>query len=463
MRKNYEWALNETCKLLSVLTDDERFLNIDINLKRDRLKIRERTQLLKKNNSISVSSPSLCLEWDYVKNGSLKPEMFSSGSGEKVWWKCEAGHSWQSAINQRVRGNGCPYCSKRRVIPGETDLVSVNPDYLKEWDYDKNELLSPREFKVGSTKKVWWKCTECGKEWQSSIASRSMGHDCPECDKKKAYSRQVKAKIKKVGSFFESYPQVAEEWNYDKNGMLRPEMFTPSSGVKVWWRCSKCNNEWQAIIASRAKGHGCPICGIKKLCYSRTKKKVENAGSLLEKCPEVAKEWNYDKNVGLTPDKVTAKTNRKVWWKCSKGHEWEATVNRRSSGSGCPFCSGRKALIGFNDLTTTNPELVLEWDYEKNNELSPEMFTRGAETKVWWKCEKGHSWLASIGHRTSGRGCPYCCGKRHQQIKCVETGDTFSTFAEAARYCSMKSSGEIALACKNVRKTVGGYHWEYVY
>ena len=49
---------------------------------------------------------------------------------------------------------------------------------------------------------------------------------------------------------------------------------------------------------------------------------------------------------------VTPNSHKKVWWKCSKGHEWQAVVASRNRGSGCPYCSGRKAISGINDLET---------------------------------------------------------------------------------------------------------------
>ena len=64
--------------------------------------------------------------------------------------------------------------------------------------------------------------------------------------------------------------------------------------------------------------------------------------------PELAKEWNYEKNKGAingigqdisTPDRVMSSSSQKVWWKCSKGHEWMATVNSRECKRGCPFCA----------------------------------------------------------------------------------------------------------------------------
>ena len=125
--------------------------------------------------------------------------------------------------------------------------------------------------------------------------------------------------------------------------------------------------------------------------------------------PALAKEWHPYKNDHLTPANVTAGSHRKVWWVGSCGHEWKAEVKSRHAGRGCPYCAGRLLLKGFNDLETTNPKILKEWDYEKNNELEPCELQAGSHKKVWWKCKEGHSWQASPNHRISkGRGCPYC-------------------------------------------------------
>lgn len=131
--------------------------------------------------------------------------------------------------------------------------------------------------------------------------------------------------------------------------------------------------------------------------------------SLLETKPELAKEWHPTKNEKLTPDEVTIGSHKKVWWLGSCGHEWQAEIKSRCNGRGCPYCAGRLLLKGFNDIKTTHPELLKEWDNEKNNDLVPEDLQMGSHTKVWWRCSKGHSWQASPNERISkGRRCPYC-------------------------------------------------------
>ena len=128
--------------------------------------------------------------------------------------------------------------------------------------------------------------------------------------------------------------------------------------------------------------------------------------------PELAEQWNYDRNGALTPWDVTIGSGKKVWWKCSLGHEWEATIGSRTyQSNGCPYCAGKKAWPGFNDLASQRPDLAAEWNDKKNGTLTPQMVTVGSNKKIWWKCSLGHEWEAAISARTGkSNGCPYCAG-----------------------------------------------------
>ena len=121
-------------------------------------------------------------------------------------------------------------------------------------------------------------------------------------------------------------------------------------------------------------------------------------------------EWNVHKNGDMESD-LTIGSNKKVWWKCEKGHEWEASVVKRVNGTNCPFCSNKKVLRGYNDLVTTMPAIAQEWNYNRNTDLFPYDVVSGSNKRVWWKCKKGHEWEATINDRVSkGQVCPYCSG-----------------------------------------------------
>ena len=122
----------------------------------------------------------LLAQWHPRKNGPLNPEDVLPGSHRSVWWKCSEGHEWRAEINSRVKGNGCPICAGRVVIPGKNDLETVSPLLAAQWHPNKNGPLSPGEVTSGSKRKVWWRCVR-GHEWQASIKSRTQGAGCPVC------------------------------------------------------------------------------------------------------------------------------------------------------------------------------------------------------------------------------------------------------------------------------------------
>ena len=200
--------------------------------------------------------------------------------------------------------------------------------------------------------------------------------------------------------------ELMKEWDFEKNDELGvdPEKLTCGSHKKIWWKCQK-RHEWQAVIADRNRGRGCPYCAGKKVVKGYTDLQTIN--------PALAKEWNYEKNNELLPMDVMPNSNKKVWWKCSKGHEWQALIDSRNRGRGCPYCTGRKVLKGYTDLQTVNSELAKEWNYKKNNGLTPMDVTPNSDIKVWWTCKKGHAWQATIGSRHRGNGCPICYSERN--------------------------------------------------
>jgi len=88
---------------------------------------------------------NLLREWDAELNGDLTPQAVSHGSTREIWWRCQKGHSWKSAVYARTAGKGCPYCGGRRVIPGFNDLASQNGALAAQWDAVKNAPLRPEE------------------------------------------------------------------------------------------------------------------------------------------------------------------------------------------------------------------------------------------------------------------------------------------------------------------------------
>lgn len=369
-----------------------------------------------KRKTLNEAYPELINEWHPTKNESLHPQDVFPGSNQKVWWLGTCGHSYEKRVSSKVSGAGCPYCSGHLPLVGINDLATTHPQLVSEWHPIKNEPLTPQEVKAHSNKKVWWQCQH-NHEWEARIHHRSKGSQCPYCS----------GLLPIVGEtdLATLNPKVANEWHPTKNRDLTPQEVTKSSTKKVWWLCQN-GHEWETTVHTRNKGYGCPRCKAKKEAASidessqtvqhlitrqqSTKNKlvIPGVNNLATTHPQLAKEWHNVKNHPLTPQDIKSGSNKKVWWQCQKGHEWQAKPNHRTNGSGCPYCYGRLPIVGETDLATLNPTVAKQWHPTKNGNLTPQDVTKGSSKKVWWQCEKGHEWETPVHNRYKGNGCPYC-------------------------------------------------------
>lgn len=283
-----------------------------------------------------TENKNLISEWDYEKNNSigLCLEKLLSQSNKIAWWKCPEGHSWKMEIYHRSNGRKCPFCSNKRVLIGYNDLRTLYPDIANEWDNEKNVGMSIYDFVIGSVKKVWWKCSHCKHEWQTSIRSRTKHNSgCPECAKIKRGQTRHKTELADGEPL--SDPLLLAEWNYERNE-FGPENYLPGSNESVYWTCQTCGHVWKAKISNRTKlKRGCPSCSNNVA--------VAGKNDLATTHPEIAKEWHSTRNEKLTPQQVLAGSAKKIWWQCPMGHEYQASLLHRSHGTNCPICnSGRQ-------------------------------------------------------------------------------------------------------------------------
>ena len=523
-------------------------------------------------------------EWDYENNDplSITPDNVSPQKNIKVHWKCHQRHPWSAQIYSRTKGANCPYCANQKVLAGYNDLETYCKSHqlthlLTEWDYDKNSF-KPHEVNAHTPKKFWWKCS-FGHSYETSIYSRvNRGSGCPYCAHQKL--------MKGFNDMATLHPELLSEWNYNKNKTIEPSDIMSGVDDKVWWLCAQCNYEWEASVGQRKRGSGCPVCAGRKVWKGHN--------DLASCAPQLASEWDYEKNGNLTPDSVTPHSNKKVWWKCKSGHSWQSVIASRTSGYGCPKCNTQTSFpeqalyyyikkyfpdainrfvnLGFEldiyipslktaieydgiafhgnqnnreirknklckengitlirvreesllmydncvcimrsnrhneidlDMAITNtlkhlnvistevdtakdnvaileqykeaqiansfakrfPEAAKEWHPTLNGNLKPENISYGSEQKVWWLCPYGHEYKTSPGIRSNGCGCPICkqkniAKKNATPVICVETGIRYNSLKEAHEKTGADTGG-IALCCKGMQNKSGGFHWEY--
>lgn len=430
-----------------------RFFQPDgfVDSKRDKNKIHENYLVTLENNSLGHLFPDVAKMWHPTLNGNLTPFMFSANSNVRVWWIGECGHEWENPVGVMTRGYGCPYCAGQRVLKGFNDLQTLNPEIASQWHPSLNGEKTPDMFTVGSGYKAYWLCKKCGQSWRTAINNRTVNkRGCPYCAQKKA--------ITGVNDLATLRPDLLEEWDYDKNGSLDPKKLLLHSNRNVWWRCSKCGHEYQALINNRTKGIGCANCAGKIL--------IPGVNDLQTLYPDVAKEWDIDKNNGILPSEVFPHSQKRYYWRCSLGHSWLTKVATRTHGRGCPICSGNVVLEGFNDLATTHPDVAAQWHPTLNGSLLPTQVSKGHNKKVWFKCPVcGNAYETLIPNKLKGfGGCPFCSPRktRARFVLQVETGKVFNTLKEAANSLGSENIKKIQACCKGKCNTAFDYHWEYV-
>lgn len=412
------------------------------------------------DNSLATLEPDIATEWDYDKNGNITPHDITYGSKYNAWWICDNGHSWRTTVGVRTnQKTGCPKCSiqtsfaeqvifyylnklgldvenrhqielkgKRYEIDVfvkdlniciEYDGVRFHQSKLDS-DYEKTKIFLDSEFKFIRIRETGLPTIDISKCFnyicnphirkdifnviKTIIYNHFQVSSLPFVIDIKKDSRLILASYKKRKislSLASQYPEIAKQWHPTKNGILTPEQFTVSSGIKFWWICDVADDhEWETTIASRTGGNGCPFCSGGR---------ATNNNNIFVLNPNWMSEWHYEKNINFNPRKLKCSSNKRVWWKCEKMHEWEATIQQRNGKSKCPYCSNKRVCID-NCLLTINPSLAKEWHPTLNEELNPENVLPGSSKKAWWKCNKNHEWQAVISSRNKGTGCPMCSG-----------------------------------------------------
>ncbi len=195
---------------------------------------------------------------------------------------------------------------ERQTRSNKPCLWEVNPELA-------SQLVDPQDgwkLTAGSDRRVLW---TCGKhQWDSQVKDRSNGHGCPYCSGRRATIETCLATV---------YPEIARQLVDQSLG----KKLTSRSSKEVMWRCEK-GHEWLAQVKGRSDGRGCPYCSGHRVCKDNCLATVN---------PRLASEL-VDQSLA---NKLTASSNKKVMWRCEKGHEWFAQVNNRSKGNGCQKCS----------------------------------------------------------------------------------------------------------------------------
>lgn len=425
-------------------------------------------KILEGYNDLFTTCPNLKDEWDFEKNTDISPYKIAAGSSKKAWWKCKkCGNSWSATIHSRSTGYGCPVCGtekttigRLKTIASKNGLFQKFPELEKEWDYEKNKDTDISLLAASSNKFAWWLCDK-GHSFRTRISSRTLHNvGCPYC-----HNQIV---LKGINDLQTLNPLLAKEWDFEKNYPLTPSDVFSHSTKSVWWRCPVCGHSWKSKVNNRANARGCPNCSragtslieqamfyyVKK-CYVDALSRYKYEGVELDiyiPSKNVAIEYDssfyhnsksavtrekkkddFCSSVGIKlirlrekPLEPTANAVNLIC-DCTKWDRIEKTISDLLEYLGCkivfeislkndlPYIiTSRRKLLKEKAFGKEFPQLLAEWDYEKNLPVIPDYFGKGSSAKVWWICKKGHSFQQRISNRCHGTGCPECFLERRQ-------------------------------------------------
>ena len=344
--------------------------------------------------------PEIAKEWHPTKNGELKPNQVTPASTKKVWWKCIEGHEWQTSMHTRSKGSNCPKCSRNKMsirgrilgrkraksMWGNNYLLKYSfgkqyPEFAKEWHPTKNGNLKPTDVTISDERKVWW-IDGLAHKWQATVHSRSRrfkskqkSKGCPSCARSGSRFLHLEYRLKKEKSFKEKFNKIANEWNYEKNDK-KPEEYLPVSHQKVWWKCKKGHEYKMQIYRKTGKQkQGCPHpdCRYTKTAETRRRYTIKkHGGSFADKFSHLLREWNWEKNGNLNPNKLPYTSEVKIWWNCKRKHEWKTAISKRTiRQQNCPKCNNKTSHLEvrvYSELKYFFPRTIWQHPF-KNGHL----------------------------------------------------------------------------------------------
>jgi hypothetical protein len=204
-------------------------------------------------NDMATTHSELAAEFALELNDGLTPEQLVAGTHRKLWWHCQSGHSYQaSGLKRSGEGTGCPFCARKKVLPGFNDMATIAPQLVPHFHPTKNAPATPETLAPRTNKTLWWRC-EIGHEYRAKAGNRLQagGLGCPVCS-----NHQVLAGFNDLAT---TRPDLARSWHPTKNGETTLQMVLAGTNKKVWWLCDE-DHEWFADISLRARGRGCPSC-----------------------------------------------------------------------------------------------------------------------------------------------------------------------------------------------------------
>ena len=391
---------------------------------------------------------NLVYEWHPTKNINLFPENFSKGAHKSVWWQCKRGHEWRAFIYNRTNGTDCPKCNNQSS-KNEVRLFA-------ELSIIFGEVLNRQKI-LGFEIDILLKDKKVAIEYDGKLYH--------------ADAKQEKHDLKKQVALISSGYRFLRVREHPLQKINDHDIIIPTSSMLTKDQLNQVVN-WidkdSLATANYIKNPNFANNSIylKSLEAFPSPPKEQ---SLAELFPDLAKEWHQKRNGNLTPFDFTAGSSEKVWWQCKDNldHVYDASIDKRTNGSGCRFCTNQAASLD-NCLATKFPDVAALWHPEKNGEVTPEMIVTGATVKRWWQCSDvlEHTWQdfpRRLTKRLTNNYCPHC-NEGWTLEKLVEVAAKFTTRGDfrkgaSGAYQAARKRGLLDQICSHMAPSKTGKKW----
>ncbi len=284
----------------------------------------------------------------------------------------------------------CGVCDHRILLRGYNDMATTDPEYAAEFDLEANFPLTPQDVFAGSPTSYHWKCPIVeNHRYPATASNRTAAHSgCPLC-----LGRLVIPLINDAESFA---PHLSAELHATKNGAVKLCDLWVNSTTVLWWIC-EAGHTFRDSVRNRTAGSSCHHCATKK----------SGARTITRARPDLAVEFDRERNYPRTPEDVKIGSKTEYFWTCPKKHSYKQRPERRNIGYGCSTCSNRKVDSGFNDAATKYPIICTEW-HPYLNMIEPSEILPGTKLHFWQCNANNHVEQQSIPHRVLSQGCTKC-------------------------------------------------------
>lgn len=342
--------------------------------------------------------------------------------------------------------------------------VSDIPHMLKMWDFELN-TDEPDKVSVHLEEPRYWKCTDCGYSWTSSVKARyrSSGK-CPCHESNKVIMKGVNDALTIVIGLSD---MLDEDNDF---GLIHTQGIDSSISVNLY--CRECGRKWSAMLKSQVKKDGSGgyiVAGCPH--YNTVKRQKVNVPF----CNEVESIYRFwDDNNPLDPRKTKSNSTQKAHFICRNcGYDWITEIRSQTRGTGkCKCCELQLVTKkGYTDVFTLIPDSRRYFNFDKNKNIDIYSIPlRNSDIPINWKCpDCGYEWSAPLASRIDGKKGSYTFRGCHQcYLHSVDRITPVASIPKLVKYWDFKRNKgiDINLTSANSYNSVHwrdkacGYEWE---